>query len=246
MNTPYGTVRIAPVERLYEDLAGRLNHLQVADSGASHRVGLAGGSTPRDFYRWCVEQDAISRSCITSVIWFVSDERHVPLESEASNFGVADRLLLNPLGVDPGQKVPFPVDVDPREGARQFNGYWTDRYGTQAGFNLCLLGMGDDGHTASLFPGSPLIATGVQQNFAAVEVPDKGWRYTITEAGLGRCDEIVLLVCGAGKARRLSQVFGGEQNAREQPVQLMKQFAKKVIWLIDEEAAEGLPPEVRG
>ena len=110
----------------------------------------------------------------------------------------------------------------------------------EAGFDLCLLGMGDDGHTASLFPLSPLIESGVEESFASVGVTGKGWRLTITPAGLQRCSQIVVSVQGSGKAAALKKALEGPFEPYKIPIQLLRHAAERVIWLLDEAAAAEL------
>ena len=113
--------------------------------------------------------------------------------------------MLSPLGVAAENKLPYPVELDPYGAADKYNRLWNERFGEENGFDVCVLGMGDDCHTASLFPGSPLLESAESRNFAAVEVPGKGWRLTITEAGLARSKKIIVNTLGQGKAEALKQ-----------------------------------------
>jgi 6-phosphogluconolactonase len=162
----------------------------------------------------------------------------VPLTSDESNFGVADRGMLTPLKVDDALKFPFQTMLEPAAAAKAFNEHWLAQYGALQAFDLCLLGMGDDGHTASIFPGSELLGSTTNDLFAGVEVPGKGWRLTITKAGFAQCSEIVITVTGARKASVLKDVLEGEDG--KYPVQLLREHASKVTWLVDEEAASAL------
>ncbi|MEO0795068.1 MAG: 6-phosphogluconolactonase [Verrucomicrobiota bacterium] len=203
-------------------------------------VGLTGGSTPKAFYKWAAEHKALSAELRDGIIWSTSDERCVPLESDDSNFGHADRGMLVPLEVPAENKFPWPVELDPEACADEFNHRWNDRFGPNRGFDICFLGMGDDSHTASLFPHCPLIGTHHHENFAATNWPERGWRVTITPEGFSRCKLIVVCVTGAGKTEALRDSFHGEFNPMEKPVQLLKAHAHKTIWLLDPPAAEGL------
>jgi 6-phosphogluconolactonase len=169
-----------------------------------------------------------------------SDERHVPLASADSNFGNADRELFQPLGVSPAMTIPWPVEFPPLPCASAFNRTWNTRFGAKQGFDVCFLGMGDDGHTASLFPGCPLIGAGVPENFAAVEWPGRGWRLTITEAGLARCARVVVITNGVAKNAALKAILRGPYDPKHHPSQVHRAYAARVTWLVDEAAAAGL------
>jgi 6-phosphogluconolactonase len=235
--TPYGKVHIGAISELFELLIDRFE-TTAATCGDPFTVGLTGGSTPKAFYQWAVENEALSDVVLRQAIWSVSDERMVPLSDPESNFGTADRGMLKPLGVPLERKLPWPVMVDPHSAAPAFEMRWQERFGNNRAFDLCLLGMGDDGHTASIFPGSPLLIIEDGNFFAPVDVPGKGWRLSITPDGLAACGKIIVMVTGAGKAERLKAVLAGPEG--EYPVQLLSHFAKKVEWLVDEAAAADL------
>lgn len=236
-DTPYGKLLTGSTGELFERLIDRFE-TGAATCGDPFSIGLTGGSTPKAFYQWAVDNQAVSDAVLRQAVWSVSDERMVPLEDDASNFGTADRALLTPLGVPPERKLPWPVMVDPHSAAPAFEMRWRERFGNARAFDLCLLGMGDDGHTASIFPGSPLLIIESGNYFAPVEVPDKGWRLSITPDGLAACGRIVVMVTGAGKAARLKSVLQGESGVY--PVQLLARCASRVEWLVDDAAAAAL------
>ena len=96
--------------------------------------------------------------------------------------------------------------------------------------------MGDDGHTASIFPGSPLLKKGEHRLFAAIEVPGKGWRLTITPAGLRGCGLIVVMALGLPKAAMLKRVQAGPYDPAKTPVQILRECRDRVVWLVDSAA----------
>lgn len=206
--------------------------------GQAKAIGLTGGSTPKRFYEWAAEHKPFSDRVVAGAVWMTSDERMVPLSSEESNFGVADRRMLKPLAIPETQKLPWSTMLDPHSAASAYNMRWNEKFGPQRCFDLCLLGMGDDGHTASIFPGSPLLGVDFPDNFTCVEVPDKGWRLTVTRAGLARCGEILITVTGAKKAEILREVLEGPPEVY--PVQILREVGARTRWLIDPEAAAAL------
>jgi len=237
--TLYGLLLIGSQEQVFEHTAALLADCH-AQKNSRITVGLSGGSTPKAFYRWVVERRPLSKNVLGNTCWLASDERCVPLESDESNFGNAKRLLLDPSSVPDDFKIPWPTHLDPPVASRAFNKTWNERFGAGACFDLCFLGLGDDCHTASLFPGSSLIDAACEDNFAAVEAPDKSWRLTITEAGLARCGKIVVTVLGQSKARALKQVLETPCRPLERPAQLLQKHAQRVLWLTDPPAAAAL------
>lgn len=216
-----------------------VKHIEAAVAeGDSQTIGLTGGSTPKRFYSWAGENDPFSEATLQRAVWFTSDERMVSLEDGESNFGEADRRMLAPLKVAEDRKFPWPVNLDPHSAASAQNMRWNERYGPGRCFDLCLLGMGDDGHTASIFPKSPMLGVDFPDNFTCVEVPGKGWRLTITRAGFHRCRRILMTVAGANKAGILREVLEGPDG--RYPAQLLKDHAESTTWLVDHAAAAQL------
>lgn len=231
--TEYGEVRVLSEAEIF---AATVERMQAAVAeGPTRTIALTGGSTPKKFYAWAASEKPFSAGFLSKARWFTSDERMVPATSEESNFGVAERGMLGPLGVADGARFPWATTLDPHSAASAYNMRWTERFGADRCFDLCLLGMGDDGHTASIFPGSPLIGVYFPENFTCVEVPERGWRLTITRAGLERCREIVITVTGANKAKVLREVLTGPADVY--PVQMLRELAAKTIWLVDDAAA---------
>lgn len=240
LSTDYGEVYIGADEEIYAWMLGAIEEAVLNKDATLARIGLSGGSTPKAFYTWCTDNDVMSPLIAHQCCWTTSDERHVLQDSPESNFGNACRMMLNPLKVPQANRWPWPTLLTPGGAAKNVNDQW-DRYVKhKRGFNLCFLGLGEDCHTASLFPQCPLIGSGLDENFAAVEWPERGWRLTITEAGLARSDKIVVAVTGAGKQDALYSVFHGTFDPFHKPAQVLKPMAKQVVWLLDEAAAQKL------
>ena len=237
-NTPLGAVQVLAKEDICPALFREIESLPDLDTH-TFRIGLSGGSTPKAFYNWALENSGLSgvlnRS--SSILWGCSDERHVDLEDQESNFGNAQRMMLDPLGVPEGNYRPWPVYCKPLEAAERYNRLFEEELPDHPTFDLCFLGVGDDCHTASLFPESPILANEPDESFAAVEVPGKGWRLTITPKGLQNCTQIVVSVTGAGKAKAIQEVFNEPVNTAQRPIQILASMHTQVIWLMDEEAA---------
>lgn len=237
--TPYGRLLIAEKESLFAKAA------QLVAGEASRLSGrftwaLTGGSTPADWYRWVVSTNALKADLLGRAVFTVSDERYVPLSSDQSNFGNAERQLLDPLKVGSGQRRPWPTQQPPAEAARSYATAWEGEFGPGRTYDVCFLGMGDDAHTASLFPGSPLLANPSARLFEAIEVPGKGWRLTLTPSGLLRCGLIVVMTLGANKAPALRRILRGPYDPSQAPSQILKASGDRVVWLVDPAAAGDL------
>ena len=231
--TSAGTVRVLSREESFAELARRINDL-AARGPAS--VGLSGGSTPKAFYAWAVQTGALTAEAIARIDWHVSDERCVPLSSDDSNFGHAVRGMLDALGVPVARRFPWPTELAPTDAAAAYEAAWAKRSPSKA-FDLCVLGLGDDSHIASLWPKCPLIGQKTGPRFTATEWPGRGWRLTITEAGLAQCAAIVVLVGGAGKAAALREISHGEFAPSAHPGQVLRAHSSRVTWLADQPAA---------
>jgi 6-phosphogluconolactonase len=239
-NTEYGRLCIGPQEELFAhgiELVDR--HRQERDL-TELTWALTGGSTPAAFYRYCAEGKRLPADLVKATCWFTSDERMVHLDSDQSNFGNAGRLLLDHYGITDDKRFPWPVDHEPADAAALFNDLWHSNFSDFRCFDICFLGMGEDCHTASIFPRSPLIGERGKKFFAYVEVPNIGPRLTITPYGLGHCGLIVVMVAGKNKAFPLHQVFDTLHEPREHPAQMLMDHAARVVWLVDDEAGARL------
>lgn len=240
LTTKHGTVRSGTLDEVFAEAAQIGTAAWRGATEGRFSWALTGGSTPKSWYTWCKTRSALPPSLLLGTDWHVSDERCVPLASEESNFGNADRFLLTPNGVPAERKHPWAVQLAPEEAAADFARAAERRRGACRGFDLCFLGLGDDAHTASLFPGSALLSDAGGALFAAVEVPGKGWRLTITPSGLRSCGCIVVMVTGAAKAEAVRRIFRGNESIAAVPAKVLASCATRVVWLLDEAAAAGL------
>lgn len=227
-------VFIGSLEDIFAKQVGLIRELN-AGAGRSRIVALTGGSTPKAFYRWLSTTGALTPNDCEGIIWTTSDERCVELTSDESNFGHAARGFLDLLGFGEGCRRPWPVHLSPDEAAAAYSSHWADN--APILYDLCFVGMGDDGHTLSLFPHCPLLNDDGGHPFAAVEWPGRGWRLTLTPSGLPRCGLIVPVVTGAAKASKLATILKGDGVVFDDPVRLLRMHAGRVLWLVDDQAA---------
>ncbi|MEI6861110.1 MAG: 6-phosphogluconolactonase [Verrucomicrobiota bacterium] len=238
--TACGRLIVDTKENHFARAAALLAQAQARATGPAFTVAFSGGSTPQDWYRWCVAQRALPAAVTARAHFTVSDERHVPLADGQSNFGNATRHLLDPLAIPAAQRHPWPVELAPLAAVENYRATLHQLAGPGQAYDVCFLGMGDDAHTASLFPGTPLLRDDGGEIFAAQEVPGKDWRLTITPAGLRACGQIVVLTLGANKAPALARVINGPSDLLHVPSQILRTCAGRVLWLVDEPAAAQL------
>jgi 6-phosphogluconolactonase len=208
-------------------------------------VALSGGSTPRDLYELLA-----SDACKARVDWsrthvFWGDERCVPPDHPESNYRLAREALLEPVGASL-QNVHRPRAESPdreaaaMEYAEEIGQFVpTDRDGLPC-FDLILLGLGSDGHTASLLPGSALLHE--QQRLVAVSDPERDGmiRLTVTPPVLQHAAALLFLVAGEDKAAALREVLEGSEQIDRYPAQVVRQAMGNVVWLVDRAAAAKL------
>lgn len=212
-----------------------------ACAGGGHVV-LAGGSTPKLAYEKLVQAvGAVGVGLAETTLWF-GDERCVPADDERSNYRMVKQSLLEPLG-PANQPIVKRMEGErgPHEAATAY-----ERELEAAGpprFDLVLLGIGPDGHTASLFPDQPSVQEHAR---LVVGVPEAGLepfvpRISLTLPALGRADRVVFLVSGAAKADAVARALGpGAKPDPHIPASLVPEFAEEVTVLLDPAAAQKL------
>ncbi len=205
--------------------------------GAS--VALAGGSTPRRAYQLLASPPWRERVAWDRVHIFWGDERCVPPSDPRSNERMAREALLDRVPIPPGQVHPIRCGGDSAQAAREYEALLLQLFGGPPRFDLILLGLGADGHTASLKPHTAALGERERQ---VVAVPDLGEgfdRVTLTAPAINRARRIVFAVSGAAKASALRAVLEGPPNPNQFPAQLIRPEAGEVVWLVDEAAAGG-------
>jgi 6-phosphogluconolactonase len=248
--TDYGRLCVGEKEELFARAVALAAAQQARSTAKIFTLALTGGLTPIEWYDWCVRTHALPPALLAATHFTVSDERHVPLVSEESNFGHAMRRLLDPLAVPSGQRHPWPVRLSPSEAAEAYRRAWAALAGPGRAYDVCFLGLGDDAHTASIFPGSTLLSDVALSlsNGAKADVADffvsldtsKGPRLTITPAGLRACDHIIIMTHGAAKAPALKRIFSAVYDPLKVPAQILKTCADRVVWLVDKAAAKDI------
>jgi 6-phosphogluconolactonase len=171
---------------------------------------------------------------------FFSDERHVPPDDASSNYRMARETLLSRVPIPEGNVERIRSEWPPEEAARDYEGRIREVFGLARGdlprFDLILLGMGADGHTASLFPGS----TALHETESLVAAPrvDKlvSHRFTLTPVTINRAASVIFLVSGEEKAEALRNVLEGVHDPDRLPAQIVNPVDGDLLWLIDSAA----------
>lgn len=205
-------------------------------------VCLTGGRTPERLYDTLADERQPWRARIdwSRVDVFWGDERHVPPDHPDSNFGMAYRTLLSRVPIPPARIHRIAAErPDAREAARSYEAEIRDRT-----FDVVLLGLGEDAHIASIFPGSPLIDER-SVRVAAAWVPHlQAWRITLTPPALLDARAILMMTSGPTKADAVRAALELPEDLMRYPAQLLRRADDRVQWIIDRAAARslGAPP----
>jgi len=200
-------------------------------------VALAGGRTPRRLYELLAEE---------SIPWnavhlFWSDERYVPPDDPQSNVRMVRTALLDRIAIPQENVHPIPTYwEDPEEAATAYEGILREMFGSDPRFDLVLLGMGADGHVASLFPGSEALLETERWVVAVRTNAKPPVRITLTLPVLNRASRIDLLVAGSEKRGALRRALDGPVDPMGSPVSAVQPQDGVVIWWVDRAAAEGV------
>jgi len=238
-------VTVADPAALAKAAADRLM-ARIAANGGRIAICLTGGSSPKQLYALLATEAYRDRIPWDRVHWFIGDERFVPTDDPRNNMSMARQIFLDTCA--PAANIhPIPTDTaDPEEAAHRYESELKSFYGAnelncaRPLFDLVLMGVGPDGHTASLFPGYPAIeeteswVVGVPKAHVEPFVP----RVTLTLPALNSCREMLFEVSGADKRAILTRVLAGENLPANHAHSM-----GETIWLVDTAA---LPENFRG
>lgn len=214
----------------------------------SFAVALSGGSTPRGLYALLAREE--SDPVGTRIPWqqirfFWGDERHVPPDHPDSNYRLAYEALLSKVPVPAGYIHRIPAErPDPSEAAEEYARTLQEHVGLGDGglprFDLVLLGMGPDGHTASLFSGSAAVHERARLVVAPWIEKLRTYRITLTPPVLNNAACVLFLVAGPDKADTLHAVLSGGDQPDRFPAQIIRPSNGQLIWLVDRAAGRRL------
>lgn len=239
-----GTVQVYADGEALAQAAAALLATTVAGTTGHAYIALSGGATPKRMGQLLAESPYRERIDWRNIEFFWGDERFVPEESPESNSGEARRTFLSKVEVEPSRINPFPTSIADENLAAEM-------YATQLKtvfnetdvtprFDLVFLGMGDDGHTLSLFPGTTAIHE--TERFAVSNYVPKldTTRLTLTAPLVNAAHRVAFLVGGAGKAATLARVLDGPVDVDTLPSQIIRPTDGQLLWLVDEAASANL------
>lgn len=212
-----------------------------AEAIASHdrfTLALAGGSTPRALYELLAGEmkDQVDWS---KVHLFWGDERTVPPDHDDSNYRMVAKTLLEGIDIPQHNIHRVEAEREPQAAAQNYEDKLRSVFGDELvpSFDLILLGIGDDGHTASLFPHTNALDV-EDEWFVANHVAQLNtWRLTLTKTVINAAQRVVFLVVGEGKADALREVLNGPYLPETYPAQLVEPEDGELVWFVDDAAA---------
>jgi 6-phosphogluconolactonase len=207
----------------------------IAEKG-SFSLALSGGRTPKALYGLLADEPFRSQVDWAKVEFFFGDERCVPPDSADSNYHMAREALFSRAPI-PGDNIyRIRGEIDPNEAAKEYGKMLKEKFG-DGGIDLVLLGMGDDGHTASLFPHTAALKETHHRCVANFVEKLNAWRVTLSAPFINRSGAVLVMVEGAEKAKRVQEVLEGERDPQRLPIQLINPESGRMIWLLDAGAA---------
>jgi 6-phosphogluconolactonase len=238
-------------EALAEDAAQRFARA-ARDAVRSHGefvVALSGGATPRGLYARLAAPPYASTVPWSGVQVLWGDERCVAPDQAASNYRMVREALLDHVPIRAKNVHRMHGEDVPALAAQAYEGTLRTVLRTPSGppreapggrIDLVLLGLGDDGHTASLFPGAVDVPGDESWAVARYHGPSSLWRITLTPAVINAAVEVLFLIAGEGKAAIVRRVLEGPRRPQELPAQLIAPVSGRAFWLLDAAAAGDL------
>jgi len=204
-------------------------------------VALSGGSSPKKLYEMLASDDFKNKVDWENVYFFFGDERYVPQDDKDSNYLMAKTALFDPLQIDDSNVFAVDTSLTPEEAAAEYKkaiDLFFDEESLE--FDLILLGLGDNSHTASLFPHTPVLHE-VDATVKEVFLEDQQvFRITFTAPLINQAHNIAFLVYGEGKAIAVHHVLEDAKDIEEYPAQLIVAEHGDLRWYLDEPAAANL------
>lgn len=232
---------VEDAKRLSHDLALLISDLigEVLKTEDRFTFVLSGGSTPKELYALLAKEPYITSIPWEKVHFFWGDERAVPFDDDRNNAKMCYEELLNHVQVPAENIHIMRTDIDPEKAAVEYENILKDYFGdSDFTFDLVLLGMGDDGHTLSLFPGTQVIHE-TERWVSAFYLPAQDmYRITLTAPVVNAAKKVAFMAVGKGKAETLKNVLEGEVDLDKFPSQIIQPDKGQLHWFVDKQAAE--------
>jgi 6-phosphogluconolactonase len=229
--------------QLSENVAAWISNyiLEVLQKQERFTFVLSGGNTPKQLFSLLAKAPYNMIIPWERIHFFWGDERAVPFEDERNNARMAFDTLLDKVNVNPDNIHIMRTDISPEASAAEYEQILKTYFGKEkTTFDLVLLGMGDDGHTLSLFPGLPIVHEHKAWVKAFFLEAQNMYRITLTAPVVNMAACVVFLATGAGKSITLKNVIEGTFDAEKFPSQLIRPQNGELHWFVDEAAAGAL------
>ncbi|MYF24084.1 MAG: 6-phosphogluconolactonase [Nitrospira sp. SB0678_bin_10] len=241
-------IHVYPTTQALLDAAAHhvLDHARQAIAARdAFTIALAGGSTPKGLFAMLAAPPFRNQLDWTRIRFFWGDERHVPPDHADSNYRMAHEALLRHLPISAAQVHRVPSELpDAQAVADQYEAALREQFGASEPvvprFDLILLGMGPDGHTASLFPGTRAVHETSRLVAAPWVEALQAFRITFTPVLLNHARQVTFLICGHAKAETLHAVLEGPFQPDALPAQVIGPRAGTLTWFVDQEAGGAL------
>ena len=238
----FDPIKIYPTKAaLIEATAHRIANIAAATlaHNDTFSIALSGGSTPKPVYERLATEYGKALDW-SRIHLFFGDERAVAPDDEQSNFAMVKKVLIEPLKLPDENVHRMRGEDEPEAAAEAYEAEIQAHFGETPNqlFDLNLLGMGDDGHTASLFPNTAAIHE--DKKWVVAHHVDKVdmWRITLTPPSILRSSNIMFLISGTNKADALYEVMNGDENPNEYPAQVIARSTHEhIVWMLDVDAA---------
>jgi len=202
---------------------------------------LSGGETPKQLYEKLASEEFKDKIEWKRINIFWGDERVVPFNDPRNNAKMAFDVLLDKVDIPPSQIHIMRTDIQPNFAAEEYEKLLHNFFhSTNYSFDLVLLGMGDDGHTLSLFPGSPIIEEHVHWVNAVFNEQQEMYRITLMPLIVNRSRQVAFMVTGEKKAQVLQKVLEGERMPEKLPAQSIVPIEGELHWFLDKDSAKDL------
>ena len=241
------SVEISPSPMELTESTARLFAARAAEAVSARgrfAVALSGGKTPVSLYTLLAKAPFVSQIPWARVHLFWGDERCVSPDHEESNYRLVREILIDHVPVPAANVHRMPGEMDPVEAAARYEGelrvFFAPHGEALPVFDFILLGLGEDGHTASLFPGTRAIRESSRWVVGHHVDAHKGWRITLTPPVINAARTVVFIAAGAGKAAVLKEILEGPFRPDTLPAQIVRPAGGTLLWMLDREAAAQL------
>lgn len=201
---------------------------------------LSGGNSPKKLFQLLASADYRNQLDYSKVFFFFGDERYVPHNHQDSNYLMAKEAMLDALSIPEHRVFKVDTSLDPATAAQDYERHICEFFNDEPVFDFILLGLGDDAHTASIFPNTSLIWID-EEMVKEVYLEDKQvHRISFTAPLINKANHVAFLTFGANKADAIKAVFEQEKHYNKYPAQLINPESGNLYWFVDDAAVSKL------